>query len=144
MSNEPYVLEVSLGVADFRSLRGMTGWGVPDPAVARAALEGSLFGLTARVQGRAVGMLRVVGDGALNAYIQDLVVDPAHRRAGIGRALVEMAVCELGRTAPDGLAVGLMAAHGADAFYRSCGFRARPNPDQGAGFQARLSDLRER
>ena len=41
-----------------------------------------------------VGLVRVVGDGVTVAYIQDLLVDPAHQRQGIGRALLTEVLAE--------------------------------------------------
>lgn len=38
---------------------------------------------------RIVGFARALGDGVFNGYLSMLVVDPARRREGIGRALVE-------------------------------------------------------
>lgn len=50
----------------------------------------SLRVVTARLDGRLVGLARVVGDGATIVYLQDVLVDPAHRRQGVGRRLAEL------------------------------------------------------
>ena len=134
-------IEHGLSVDDFIALRSTTGWGVPDRAVSQAALDASLVCLTARLDGGAVGMIRAVGDGYLNAYLQDLVVHPSLRRHGVGRALIDRVCRALACTAPPYLTVGLMAARDMDPFYVDCGFRARPNADQGAGFQAALQNI---
>ena len=36
-----------------------------------------------------VGLVRVVGDDASIAYVQDLLVDPDHQRAGVGSRLLD-------------------------------------------------------
>jgi len=36
-----------------------------------------------------IGMARVVGDGAMFFYIQDVVVTPAHQGRGVGTLLLE-------------------------------------------------------
>ena len=36
-----------------------------------------------------VGLLRVVGDGEVIAYVQDLLVQPHHQRQGLGKRLLE-------------------------------------------------------
>ena len=46
------------------------------------ALERSLYQLC--------GLLRAVGDGCTILYIQDILVEHAHRRAGVGRRMAEM------------------------------------------------------
>ena len=64
----------------------------PDALVRGVA--GSLRVVTARVAGELVGLARTVGDGATIAYLQDVLVHPAHRRQGLGRRLVEEALAD--------------------------------------------------
>jgi GNAT superfamily N-acetyltransferase len=45
--------------------------------------------VTARRGGKLVGLARALSDGATICYLQDVLVDPAEHRRGIGRALVE-------------------------------------------------------
>ena len=63
-----------------------------DPQTLQAALRGSSRVVVAREGAALVGLARVVSDGASIAYLQDVLVHPAHRRAGVGRALVEAAL----------------------------------------------------
>ena len=64
-----------------------------------------------------VGMARLVGDGIFTAVLFDVVVHPQHRRMGIGRHLVEMAV-DYGKEL--GVAeVECCAAPGASEFYEA-------------------------
>jgi ribosomal protein S18 acetylase RimI-like enzyme len=51
----------------------------------------SLEWVTARAKGRLVGFVNVVGDGLVHAWIQDVMVDVATRRQGVGRRLVDVA-----------------------------------------------------
>lgn len=39
-------------------------------------------------QEKLVGLIRAVGDGLMIVYIQDLMVNPAYQRMGIGKALL--------------------------------------------------------
>jgi GNAT superfamily N-acetyltransferase len=66
------------------------GWTayVDNPDVLRAALAGSSHVVTARRGGHLVGLARVISDGASICYLQDVLVHPDERRAGIGGALV--------------------------------------------------------
>ena len=43
----------------------------------------------AREEGELVGLARVISDGYSICYLQDILVDPRHQRAGLGRSLVE-------------------------------------------------------
>jgi GNAT superfamily N-acetyltransferase len=61
-----------------------------DPAVLEKALAGSSFVVAARSDdGALVGLARVISDDATICYLQDILVHPDHRHAGVGRALVE-------------------------------------------------------
>jgi GNAT superfamily N-acetyltransferase len=71
-------------------------------------------------------MGRVVGDGALYLYLQDVVVHPDHQRRGLGTALVTELIGQVRAAAPDGAFVGLFAAPGSERLYRRHGFGAPP------------------
>lgn len=127
--------------ATFKRLRADTDWGTPGDALIDAALSASLYGATAVAPSGTVGMVRTVGDGALNVYIQDLVVARSHRGQGIGRALVQAIIKQLQQSVPLSATVGLMAADGQSEFYTQFGLITRPGPGFGPGMQSQLSDL---
>ena len=56
------------------------------------ALELSLFVGTARVAGKLIGVVRLVGDGAYVLHVADLLVSPAAQRRGVGTQLMQLAV----------------------------------------------------
>ena len=115
-------------VADFRLLRESCGWPVPGEAACAKALANSLFHAIAVIDGQTVGMGRVVGDGSLINYIQDLIVLPAYQSKGIGKLLMDALMAYLTETADPGSTVGLISATGAIEFYRQYGFYPCP-PD---------------
>ena len=86
---------------EYRRLCTAVGW---EPVInfdaAEASLERSLFCCVALDGDEAVGMGRVVGDGAIYFYVQDVAV------------------------APPQAFVGLFAAAGTEPFYRRFGFEA--------------------
>ena len=53
------------------------------------ALRNSLFGVVALDDEQVVGTGRIVGDGAIFFYIQDLMVSPKYQKQGIGRSLLD-------------------------------------------------------
>lgn len=59
-----------------------------DPAHLVAAVAASLATVTARLDGRLVGLARVVGDGLTIIYLQDILVAPQLQRTGVGRELL--------------------------------------------------------
>ncbi|MFZ1756712.1 MAG: GNAT family N-acetyltransferase [Caldilineaceae bacterium] len=74
-----------------------------------------------------VGAVRVVGDGAIFFYIQDLMVMKAYRKRGIGRALMEAANDYLKQETPRKSYVGLFTHPTKTAFYEKFGFNG-PRP----------------
>ncbi len=118
---------------EFVTLRAACGWGAVDPAIAERALTAGLIGVVARDGDRLAGFGRVVGDGVLYFYIQDVIVHPDFRGRGVGRLIVEALLAEVLRQAPVGATIGLMAAAGKEGFYQKFGFVRRPNERLGAG-----------
>jgi len=60
-----------------------------------AALERySLGWVTARADDRLIGFVNVLTDGITHAWLQDVVVDPASQRSGVGTEMVRRAAAE--------------------------------------------------
>lgn len=114
-------------------LRAEAGRGVISRDAARRALRGSLFDLTCFEGADLVGMGRIVGDGALYFYLQDVVLRPAWRGRGIGRQIVSRLRDEALARAETGATIGLMSARSKEGFYEKLGFQARPTDRLGAG-----------
>ena len=102
----------------------IAGWVEQDDACAflGPALRNSCAVCAAYCGGKAVGIGRALGDGVSDAYIQDVIVDPAFRRRGVGGKIVRALVAELRRRGVDWIA--LVGEPGTEAFYRSLGFAA--------------------
>lgn len=129
---DPITLEVRLPtLEEYRALCAAVGWEeVINFEAAPLSLSRSLFGVTVLdyTPGReqAVGMGRIVGDGAIYFYIQDIVVRPEYQGQGIGRLIVEKLMAWLRSHAPDRSFVGLFASEGRDSFYAHFGFLRHP------------------
>ncbi len=82
--------------------------------------------LVAEYQGKLVGFLVLSYVSALTglrAWIDDIAVDPGHRRQGIGRALVEAAIQRASRRGATHLFMDTSRGNpDAQQFYRACGF----------------------
>lgn len=131
---------------NYNRLRLSVGWGVLPPDVTAAALPKSLYGVTALDGDLIIGCARVVGDGGLCYYIQDVIVMPEYQRQGIGKGLMARVMDYLTKHAPLNAYVGLMAARGREDFYKPYGFIERPNEQFGAGmiqFWGRLGEQSE-
>ena len=135
MNMEIQYRENCLSPQDFIRLRIAVGRvAIPLPQ-AEAALRTGLFSVTAFCEGKAVGMGRLVGDGAMYWYIQDMAVLPEYQGRGIGKNIVERLLQHVYQNTLDGTftTVGLMAAQGKEGFYEKLGFEARPDENSGAG-----------
>jgi spermidine synthase len=110
------------------ALYRMQGWWGPsgerDPEMAGAMIRGSHCFAVAEAEGRIIGMGRALSDGVSDAYIQDVVVDPAFRGRGIGSRIVEDLVHRLRHDGIDW--IGLGAEAGTYDFYRKAGFTELP------------------
>lgn len=74
----------------YRSV-GWEGYANQPEALAAAAAR-SFFTFGAWEDGALVGFIRVVGDGAFIACVQDILVRPDHQRRGVGSHLIALAL----------------------------------------------------
>lgn len=127
MQGESYqIIERVPTVQEYLALREAVGWGRLDERLAGQGLAGALFTVCALHKGNVVGCARVIGDGGLYFYLQDVIVLPRFQGRGLGRRLMESVLRYLDEHARPGSFVGLMAAEGMSDFYRRFGFTARP------------------
>lgn len=127
--------ENMLDLNTYMNLRAAVGWKVLKEEQAILALKNSIFTVTASIDGKVVGMGRMVGDGAVICYIQDLVVHPSYQKLGVGEALMNRLLDhtkEL-RMEDTELMVCLMCAKGREGFYEKYGFIGRPTDSLGPG-----------
>ena len=102
---------------------------------ARRGLDNSLYTLVAYKDGKAVGTGRIVGDGAIICYVQDLIIRPEVQGEGIGGLILESLKSFVINTGFEGTTMmfDLMCAKGREPFYKKHGFIARPTDDLGPG-----------
>ena len=118
--------------AEYNRLRAYCGWRSIPEADVEDALRKSLVTFRVDSDGDLIGFARIIGDGIINIYIQDMIVHPDHRRRGIANQLVSACLQWASEEAPNA-AIGLMAAKGVEPLYAQHGFIARPNDRMGAG-----------
>ncbi|WP_417440554.1 GNAT family N-acetyltransferase [Idiomarina sp.] len=118
---------------EYIELRYKVAWDSVEQSVAQNSLDNSLFNVSIRHAENLIGMARVVGDGFIYFYIQDVLVSPEYQGYGIGRALMERVENYLSKACPEGSTVGLLAAKGKEAFYQNYGFIARDGENLGKG-----------
>ena len=118
---------------DYDRLRRAVGWSSYAPGEIQEGLDGTLFAVVARVRGEAAAMGRVIGDGKMAFYIQDVIVLPEFQGRGIGTEIMRTIMGWIDSRSVDHSIVGLMAAAGKEAFYEGFGFVRRPNEKMGCG-----------
>jgi len=109
-----------VAVAEYRAIRDAVGW--DDVPVGDEDLQVALdrtWSVTARTaDGRLVGLVRVLDDGAVYASVWDMIVVPELQRRGIGRALFDRVIARIG----DRRLVALVATPAGAPLYRAAGF----------------------
>ena len=131
-----------LDVDTYLSLRASVKWKKLSRRQAQKALENSLFVVCAYDGKRPAGMGRIVGDGAVICYIQDLLVHPDYQGMGIGNRLLQelrnyvLSIREEGTE----MMLDLMCAKDREMFYTKHGFIARPTKNLGPGMIQYLND----
>lgn len=135
------LIENDITVSEYLMLRDKVHWRRLSNHQAEAALKNCLYNLKAvDADGNILGMGRVVGDGAVICYIQDLIVVPEAQKQGIGSALISrlkdyvISIQEPGTP----MMLCLMCAKGREHFYEEHGFVARPNETLGPGMMQLL------
>jgi GNAT superfamily N-acetyltransferase len=111
---------------EYAAFRAHVRWPAVAPSQAAGALRASLASVLARdVDGALVGMGRVVGDGGVYLYLQDVIVLERWRNNGIGTRITEALLDHVRELGGPGTFVGLMASVGAGPFYERFGFQPR-------------------
>jgi GNAT superfamily N-acetyltransferase len=125
MTSPHQIVERMPTLQEYHELCTAVGWGaVMNFEAAETAVPNSLYGVVVTHQEQVVGMGRIVGDGAIFYYLQDIVVLPEHQGKGVGRMLLNHLVNYVKSRAPEKAFCGLFAARGTEAFYEEFGFRA--------------------
>ena len=107
-------------LTEYRQLCESVGWGdVMNFEITEAALENSVTGFTACLEnGSVIAMGRIVGDGVIYFYIQDVVVAPDYQQQGLGTAILSSIFEYLKENASAKSFIGLFSTPHAVDFYK--------------------------
>ncbi len=132
-----------IDVDTYLELRKSVGWRELPNSQAVKSIEGALY-ITVLYdeEDKPCAMGRVVGDGAVICYIQDLVVRPECQGKGYGSVVLEdlKAYVESIREPGTVMMLALMCAKGREKFYEKHDFMARPTDSLGPGMIQYLGD----
>jgi GNAT superfamily N-acetyltransferase len=118
----------------YRKLREAVGWETMDPKPTKKGLQNSIYSVCVYRGNNLVGYGRVIGDGAIHFYIQDVMVLPEHQGNGIGTWIMNYIMRFLKEQGHPNSYIGLFAAKGKAEFYEKFGF-IRRDPDGPGMFQ---------
>lgn len=97
-------------VAEYQVLRAAVAWPKVGAQQVEQGLVSDLYAVCAERAGETIGCARLVGDGGIYIYIQDVIVLPKYQGLGLGRRLMERVMAQIERFAGRNTFVGLMAA----------------------------------
>lgn len=117
-------------IADLRAHLEWSGERASSETFKLLGLEGPQGPATAGTTFSSIGG-RVVGDGGMYFYVQDVMVMPEFQGRGIGAAVMDAIMRYLEGATAGGAFVGLMAAEGSERFFQRYGFRRRPDDRPG-------------
>lgn len=129
------LLENDLTIEEFSALRNAVGLDVLPEEQTKKVIKNSLHIVCARDNTKAIGMGRIVGDGAYVYYLQNINVRPEYQGQHIGAKIIEALIDYIKKDKlPDtSVMVLLMSSKGSEKFYEKFGFRSRPNDKEGSG-----------
>ncbi|NVK55324.1 MAG: GNAT family N-acetyltransferase [Alteromonadaceae bacterium] len=120
-------------VLEFASIRTSVGWLNPELPALQASMNASLYWVSAYLDGQIVGTGRVIGDGAMYYYVQDVIVHCNHQKRGLGSQIMQSINQYLTLNCQAGSTIGLFAAQGKENFYENFGFVSRDGQKLGLG-----------
>ena len=128
-------IENDLYVDTYLKIRDKVHWKKLTYEQAEKALKNSLYTVVAIEDDKILGMGRIVGDGAVICYVQDLIIVPEAQRKGVGTLIMDKLKKYVESIQLDGteMMFDLMCAKGREQFYEKLGFVARPTKNLGPG-----------
>lgn len=127
--------ENTLDLETYLALREAVSWKKLTENQAKRALENSIYNVVAYVENKPVAMGRVVGDGSVICYVQDLIVLPDYQKMKIGSKIVNNIIEYVSsiKEQDSEIMLCLMCAKGREKFYEGLGFIGRPTENLGPG-----------
>ena len=133
--NEFNFNERTPSVEEYNQLRSAVGWHTLPRERAKQGLANSLYTICIDHDDKLVAFGRIVGDGQIYFYLQDLIVLPEYQHHGLGGEVMEYLIAYIDNHAPmkSGAYVGLMMAPGLHDFYEKYGFKDLPEDSPAMG-----------
>jgi GNAT superfamily N-acetyltransferase len=104
------------------------------------ALKNTLYSVAAVSDNEVIAMGRLLGDGSIYWYINDVFVLDEYQGMGIGSTIVQKLLTYIKENSISGTEVSicLMCAQGKESFYEKFGFQCRPHAYEGSGMELEI------
>ena len=132
--------ENALTAENYRAFQKKMKWNVDKYEQIDKSLKNDLYDVVALREDEVVGMGRLVGDGVMYWYVQDVFVLTECQRMGIGTEIVNRLIdfVKTNSLPQTEVSICLMSALGKEEFYEKLGFKRRPNEGEGAGMEMNI------
>jgi len=124
----------------YNELREVIGWGSLDADIVKKSLPNSVYSILARFEDEVVGFARVIGDGGLCYYIQEIIVHPQHQGKGIAKEFMKYIMNYFQQHACKRSYIGVFVGKDLEEFYKEYGFWRRPTSAMGPGMMQFWND----
>lgn len=120
---------------EYNKIREEVGWGKVEKNIAKKALNNTLYSISAYDSGEIVGYGRLVGDGIMFLYIQDIMVTPKYQHKKIGTTIMKKLLKKIEEYEQKNPAIRVYVGpdKGKEDFYRKFGFKTRTECHLGEG-----------
>ena len=117
------IIENDLPIDTYQHLRVVSGLSAKTVEASKKGLPNSLYTVLLKMDQRAIGMGRVIGDGGCFCQVVDICVHPNFQGQGLGRRIMECITTFLKENLPPSCYVSLIADGDASFLYEKFGFR---------------------
>ncbi len=116
----------------YNELREKAGWGPLAIDLVTRSLPNSQYAVCAKHINNTIAFARVVGDGGLSFYIQEIIVDPDHQKKGIASEFMKYILNYFKQNAGNRSYIGVFVGKDLEKFYEKYGFWKRPTSIMGS------------
>ena len=118
---------------EYNKLREAVNWDKINSKMIEVSFTNSIYISCVRIDNNLVGMGRIIGDGGMFYYIQDVIVLPEYQGKGIGAKIMDELMGYIQLYAQHMSVIGLMSSIDKESLYERYGFLKRPNHFLGCG-----------
>jgi N-acetylglutamate synthase-like GNAT family acetyltransferase len=122
------ILSNDLKISEYSDLILTVGWKRLSDEQIEKAIKNSMYVVKASIDGKTVGMGRLVGDHSSHGMLTGIIVHPDYRKNGIGKMIVLNIKDYVYNMIKEGeqFMIELCPVTGTRDFYIDCGFKHKP------------------